>query len=68
LRRCERSTNERTLARLRAALAAVFADGELVPVRRQLLLDGIDLAPDVTLSRVLKLERVATDLRYQQIH
>jgi len=63
-----RSTSERTLARLRAALAAVFADAELVPVRRQLLLEGIDLAPDVTLSRVLKLERVATDLRYQQIH
>ena len=63
-----RSMSERTLARLRTALAAVFADAELVPVRRQLLLEGIDLAPDVTLSRVLKLERVATELRYQQIH
>jgi hypothetical protein len=37
-------------------------------VRRRLLLDGIDLAPDVTLSRVFKLEREATELCYPRIH
>jgi ABC-type phosphate/phosphonate transport system substrate-binding protein len=63
-----RSTNPTTLARLRSALAAVIADPRLEPVRRQLLLEGVDLAPDVTLARVLKLEQVAVELRYQHVH
>jgi hypothetical protein len=32
------------------------------------LLEGVDLAPDVTLSRVLKLEREAAELRYLRVH
>ncbi len=63
-----RPTGAVTLARLRSALAAVFADPSLASVRRQLLLEGVDLAPDVTLKRVLKLEREALDLRYRQLH
>lgn len=63
-----RSTSAATLAHLRSALAAVAADPSLAPVRRQLLLEGVDLAPDVTLRRVLKLEREALALRYQQVH
>ncbi|MEJ0035828.1 MAG: PhnD/SsuA/transferrin family substrate-binding protein [Gammaproteobacteria bacterium] len=57
-----------TLAKLRSALAAVFVDSALTPVRQRLLLDGIDLAPDATLSRVLKLERDAVELRYPHVH
>jgi hypothetical protein len=53
---------------LRSALAAVFADTDLAPVRHKLLLEGIDFAPDVTLSRVLKLEREAIELSYPRIH
>jgi ABC-type phosphate/phosphonate transport system substrate-binding protein len=63
-----RPTGAVTLARLRSALAAVFADPSLASVRQQLLLEGVDLAPDVTLKRVLKLEREALDLRYRQLH
>ncbi len=63
-----RSTSAVTLAHLRSALTAVFADASLATVRRRLLLEGVDLAPDVTLSRVLKLEQAATDLRYLQVH
>jgi ABC-type phosphate/phosphonate transport system substrate-binding protein len=63
-----RSTSERTFGCLRTALAAVFADAALAPARRQLLLEGVDLEPDVTLSRVLKLERAATGLRYRRVH
>ena len=63
-----RSTTAATLAHLRSALAAVFADATLAPVRQQLLLEGLDLAPDVTLSRVLKLERQSSELRYLQVH
>jgi ABC-type phosphate/phosphonate transport system substrate-binding protein len=62
-----RRTSEHTRDRLRSALAAVFADSALAPVRQRLLLDGIDLAPDVTLSRVLKLEREAVELGYARL-
>jgi hypothetical protein len=54
--------------RLRSALAAVVADAFLAPVRRQLPLEGVDLAPDVTLARALKLENEAVRLRYLQVH
>jgi ABC-type phosphate/phosphonate transport system substrate-binding protein len=63
-----RSTSAATLAHLRSALAAAVADPALAPVCQRLLLEGIDLAPDVTLSRVLKLEREAADLGYLQLH
>ena len=63
-----RSTSAATLAHLRSALAAAVTDASLAPARQRLLLDGVDLAPDVTLSRVLKLEREAVELRYQQVH
>lgn len=63
-----RSTDPATLARLRAALAAVVADPSLAPVRQQLFLEGVDLAPDVTLTRVLKLEQEAVHLRYLRVY
>jgi ABC-type phosphate/phosphonate transport system substrate-binding protein len=63
-----RSTSAHTLSRLRSALAGVFNDTSLEPVRQKLLLEGIDLLPDATLSRVLKLERVAGELGYAQVH
>jgi ABC-type phosphate/phosphonate transport system substrate-binding protein len=63
-----RSTSAATLAHLRSALAAVVADAALAPVRQRLLLEGVDLAPDATLRRVLKLDRDAVELRYPQVH
>lgn len=63
-----RSTSSDTFRALRSALAAVAADPALAPVRRRLLLGGVDLAPDVTLARVLKLEGAAVELGYQRIH
>ncbi len=63
-----RSTPAATVERLRSALAAAVADAQLAPVRQRLLLEGVDLAPDVTLSRVLQLESEAAELRYPHIH
>ena len=63
-----RSTSPRTLAHLRSALAAAMGDRSLEPVRQRLLLGGIDLNPDATLSRVLRLEREARELHYERIH
>jgi len=62
-----RATDAATLGHLRSALASVMTDPTLASERAVLLLEGIDLAPDVTLSRVLKLEREATELRYLQV-
>lgn len=63
-----RSTSVETRVYLRFALAAVFADADLASVRQRLLLQGIDLAPDVSYGRVLKLERDAIESRYARIH
>jgi len=63
-----RSTSAATLAHLRSALADVFVDPGLAQVRRQLLLEAVDLAPDITLKRVLKLEQDAVRSGYQHVH
>jgi uncharacterized protein YejL (UPF0352 family) len=52
---------------LRSALAEAFADARLASVRERLLLVGLDLAPDVTFRRVLKLERDAASLNYVRV-
>jgi ABC-type phosphate/phosphonate transport system substrate-binding protein len=62
-----RSNDAATVKRLRSALAAAFADPALAPVRKRLLLQGVDLTPDATLSRVLKLERDAINWGYARV-
>jgi ABC-type phosphate/phosphonate transport system substrate-binding protein len=56
--------SESTVIALREALQAVCADPALAPVRDTLLLEGIDVTPDATFSRVLELERQAERWRY----
>lgn len=57
-------SSDTTLAALRASLAAVIADETLRPVRAALLLAGFDFAPAEDFSRVLELERQATERGY----
>jgi ABC-type phosphate/phosphonate transport system substrate-binding protein len=59
-----RRTSEPVFQALRAVMAEIFADRALAPVRDLLLLEGIDLAPDDTFSRVLQLELEAEQWRY----
>jgi ABC-type phosphate/phosphonate transport system substrate-binding protein len=59
-----RRTSEVTVLALRAALADVFADRDLAPVRDQLLLSGVDLLPDEKLTRVTDLEIQAEQWGY----
>lgn len=58
------ATSDSTLYAIRGAFAAVFADRALSSVREQLLLNAIDLEPPDGFTRVLTLERSATDLGY----
>jgi ABC-type phosphate/phosphonate transport system substrate-binding protein len=57
-------TRESTLQALRSALAEVFADRALAPARDTLLLEGVDLSPDTTFSRVKELELEAEHWQY----
>jgi ABC-type phosphate/phosphonate transport system substrate-binding protein len=57
-------TSESTLQALRSALAEVFADRALAPVRDTLLLEGVDLSPDPTFARVKELELEAEGWHY----
>ena len=57
-------TSSATLRALRSAIADVFADRALAPVRDLLLLDGIHLSPDITFARVRQLELDAQHWRY----
>ncbi len=57
-------TGDATLEALRASLAAVMADERLGSVRAALLLAGFDFAPAEDFSRVLELERRATERGY----
>ena len=59
-----RSTSDAMVRALRSALADVFDDDGLAPVREQLLLSGVDLAPKEGFDEVLALERGAVEEGY----
>ncbi len=61
------TTDERTLASLREALADVGADPALQAVRERLLLDGFNVAPDASLHEVRDLARGAVEAGYPQL-
>jgi hypothetical protein len=52
---------------LRSALAEVFDDDELAPVRERLLLRGVDLQPVEGFGEVLRMEREAITAGYPAI-
>jgi ABC-type phosphate/phosphonate transport system substrate-binding protein len=62
-----RATSHAKLKVLRSALAAVIRDTTLREAREVLLLEGVDLTPDASLSSVLKLERDAAELQYPEL-
>jgi ABC-type phosphate/phosphonate transport system substrate-binding protein len=62
-----RSASDETVRMLRSALADVFDDDGLAPVREQLLLSGVDLQPTEGFAEVLALERRAVDEGYPTI-
>jgi ABC-type phosphate/phosphonate transport system substrate-binding protein len=62
-----RSASDATLRILRSALADVFDDVKLAPVREQLLLSGVDLQPSEGFGEVLALERHAVEVGYPAI-
>lgn len=62
-----RQTSETTVAAVRRALEAVCADPMLAPVRKILLLEGVDLTPDTTFRRVSELELQAEQWRYSSL-
>jgi ABC-type phosphate/phosphonate transport system substrate-binding protein len=57
-------TGEATLQALRSALVEMFADGTLAQACELLLLEGVDLEPDETFARVLRLEVEARQRQY----
>jgi hypothetical protein len=59
-----RSVGDTTVQILRAALAGVFGDDTLAPVRERLLLAGVDLQPAQGYGEVLRLERGAVEQGY----
>jgi ABC-type phosphate/phosphonate transport system substrate-binding protein len=62
-----RSASDETVRMLRSALADVFDDDGLAPVREQLLLNGVDLQPTEGFDEVLALERRAVEEGYPTI-
>jgi ABC-type phosphate/phosphonate transport system substrate-binding protein len=62
-----RSASDATVRMLRSALADVFDDDGLAPVREQLLLRGVDLQPTEGFDEVLALERRAVEEGYPTI-
>ena len=58
------ATTDATRQELCSALRDVFDDPRLARVRELLLLQGVDLEPDLTCGRVLELERQAEEWRY----
>jgi ABC-type phosphate/phosphonate transport system substrate-binding protein len=62
-----RSTGDAMVRAIRSALADVFDDDGLAPVREQLLLRGVDLAPKEGFDEVLALERGAVEAGYSII-
>jgi ABC-type phosphate/phosphonate transport system substrate-binding protein len=61
------SANNVTVQTLRDALAGVFDDAGLAPVRERLLLRGVDLEPTPGFGEVLALEQQAADVGYPVI-
>lgn len=62
-----RQCSEVTVAAVRAALEGVCADPALAAVRKTLLLEGVDLAPDTSVTKVLELELQAQRWRYPKL-
>jgi ABC-type phosphate/phosphonate transport system substrate-binding protein len=62
-----RSVSDAMVRALRSALADLFDDDRLAPVREQLLLSGVDLAPKEGFEEVLALERGAVKEGYSII-
>jgi len=62
-----RSAGDATVQLLRSALAGVFADDTLAPVRERLFLTGVDLEPAEGFGEVLRLERGAMEQGYPTI-
>jgi ABC-type phosphate/phosphonate transport system substrate-binding protein len=61
------SASDATVQTLRSALADVFDDPGLAPLREQLLLSGVDLQPTEGFDEVLALERRAVEEGYPTI-
>jgi ABC-type phosphate/phosphonate transport system substrate-binding protein len=62
-----RSVGDSTVQILRSALAGVFDDDTLAPVRERLFLTGVDLQPVEGFGEVLRLERAAVEQGYPTI-
>ena len=62
-----RRTSETTVQAVCSALEGVCADPALASVREALLLEGVDLTPDITFGRVLELEQLAERWRYPEL-
>jgi ABC-type phosphate/phosphonate transport system substrate-binding protein len=62
-----RSADDATVQILRSALAEVFDDDALAPVRAQLLLCGVDVEPVEGFGEVLRLERGAVEQGYPAV-
>ena len=62
-----RSASDATVQVLRSALADVFDDDGLAPVRERLFLTGVDLQPVEGFGEVLRLERGAVEQGYPTI-
>jgi ABC-type phosphate/phosphonate transport system substrate-binding protein len=62
-----RSGGDSVVQILRSALAEVFDDDTLVPVRERLFLSGVDLQPVEGFGEVLRLEREAVEQGYPTI-
>jgi ABC-type phosphate/phosphonate transport system substrate-binding protein len=61
------TTDAATLSCLRAALADVARDPALRATRDELLLDGFDCAPDISLRKVRELAQLAVDSGYPRL-
>jgi ABC-type phosphate/phosphonate transport system substrate-binding protein len=61
------TSDEATIAALRAALGAVAADARLRAVRARLFLEGFDLQPDPGFGAVLELERRAVRAGFPEL-
>jgi ABC-type phosphate/phosphonate transport system substrate-binding protein len=62
-----RNTDEHTLKILRSALAAVISDASLRSSCNQLLLEGVDIQPDTSLTTLHQLKRDAIALGYSAL-
>ena len=58
------ATDDATLRTLRSALAAAIEEPSLAPARERLLIEGFDFEPGDSFTEVLRLARLAAELRY----